>query len=150
MTPRYGRPPRAGIRYRRRPGAYAILLRGDAILLTVQQSGGTSEIQLPGGGVDAGESPRPALLREIREETGHSAAVIRRLGAFRDFTYMPEYDCHAEKVCHVYLARPGRRLGPATEAGHTALWLPARDAVAQLVSPGARRMLAGYLRRNGR
>lgn len=147
MTPRYGAPPRAGIRYRPRPGAYAILLRGASILLTVQRGPAGAEIQLPGGGIDPGESPRPALLREIVEETGHSARILRRLGAFRTFTYMPEYGIHAEKICHVYLGCPGRRLGPAVHGDHAALWLPAARAVESLVSPGARRMLCDHLGR---
>jgi 8-oxo-dGTP diphosphatase len=118
-----GEPVRAGQRYRRRPGAYAVLLRGDRVLLTHQQEP-EPEFQLPGGGVDAGEHPVAALHREVFEETGWRIAVRRRLGAFRRFTYMPEYDLWAEKLCTVYLGRPVLRLGPPSEAGHTAHWVP--------------------------
>ncbi len=56
---------------RQRVAAYALLRRGDAMLLTrlaphVRFRGWT----LPGGGVDHGEHPREALRREVHEETG--------------------------------------------------------------------------------
>jgi 8-oxo-dGTP diphosphatase len=141
MIRRYGEPLKPGQRYRRRPGVYAVLLRGDSILTTFQQAP-VPVFQLPGGGIDAGEHPVAALHREVIEETGWKINVIRRIGAFRRFTYMPEYDLWAEKLCAVYLARPVLRLGPPSEAGHTAVWLPVNEAVARLGNPGDRAMLA--------
>ena len=122
-----------------------MLLRGDSILATFQQAP-VPEFQLPGGGIDAGEQPVAALHREVIEETGWKIDVIRRIGAFRRFTYMPEYDLWAEKLCTVYLARPVLRLGPPSEAGHTAVWLPVDEAVARLGNPGDRAMLAALTR----
>jgi 8-oxo-dGTP diphosphatase len=144
MIPRFGDSRRADQRYTRRPGVYAILLQGDSLLVT-HQSSPVPEFQLPGGGIDRGEQPIPALHREVREETGWRIAIDRRIGAFRRFTYMPEYDLWAEKVCTVYLARPVRRLGPPTEAGHLAIWLPVDDALTRLGNPGDRAMLARLL-----
>lgn len=144
MIRRYGEAPETGQRYTRRPGVYAILLDGDHILATHQASP-LPEFQLPGGGIDRGEHPIPALHREVYEETGWKIAVTRRLGAFRRFTYMPEYDLWTEKVCTVYLARPVLRLGPPSEAGHTAIWLPVDQALQHLGNPGDRAMLARVL-----
>jgi 8-oxo-dGTP diphosphatase len=145
MIRRHGEPVKPEQRYVRRPGVYAILLRGDHILAT-HQAEPIPEFQLPGGGIDAGEQPIPALHREVREETGWKIAVTRRLGVFRRFTYMPEYDLWAEKVCTVYLGRPVRRLGPPTEAGHAAIWLPVDEALVRLGNAGDRAMLASLLR----
>jgi 8-oxo-dGTP diphosphatase len=145
MIRRYGEPVQPGQRYTRRPGVYAVLLQGDHILAT-HQAEPLPEFQLPGGGIDKGEQPIAALHREVLEETGWKIAVTRRLGAFRRFTFMPEYDMWAEKVCTVYLARPVRRLGPPTEAGHSAVWLPVDRALVMLGNPGDRGMLARVLR----
>jgi 8-oxo-dGTP diphosphatase len=141
MIRRHGEPVKAGQRYTRRPGVYAILLQGDHILAT-HQAAPVPEFQLPGGGIDRGEHPIPALHREVYEETGWRIAVTRRLGAFRRFTYMPEYDLWAEKVCSIYLARPVRRLGPPSEVGHTAIWLPVEEALLRLGNAGDRAMLS--------
>ncbi|OYW60435.1 MAG: NUDIX hydrolase [Rhodobacterales bacterium 32-66-7] len=146
MIRRYGAPVEPGRRYTRRPGVYAILLSGEHILAT-HQAEPVPEVQLPGGGIDRGEHPIPALHREVHEETGWKIAVTRRLGTFRRFTYMPEYDLWAEKLCTVYLARPVRRLGPPSEAGHTAIWLSVEQALRHLGNPGDRAMLALFLGR---
>jgi 8-oxo-dGTP diphosphatase len=145
MIRRFETPPEAGRSYRRRPGVYAILLRGAEMLLT-HQDAPAPEFQLPGGGVDPGEHPLPALHREVYEETGWTMRLDRRLGAFRRFTYMPEYDLWAEKVCTVYLARPIARLGPPSEAGHTAIWAEAGAALGILANEGDRHFLGRVLR----
>ena len=135
MIRRYGEAVRVGVRYRRRPGAYAVLLRERSVLLT-HQAEPIPEIQLPGGGIDPGESPVTALHREVFEETGWRIASPRKLGVYRRFTYMPEYDLWAEKLCHIYLARPTLRLGPPTEPGHTAIWASLREADEILANEG--------------
>ncbi|WP_226780032.1 NUDIX hydrolase [Oceaniglobus trochenteri] len=135
MIRRYGKAPAMGRRFVHRPGVYGILQQGSALLLTLQ-SDPTPEFQLPGGGIDPGESPIAALHREVFEETGWRIAAPRRLGAFRRFTFMPEYDIWAEKVCHIYLARPVRPHGAPTEPGHAAVWLDGPLAVEALANPG--------------
>lgn len=144
MIPRFGQSPRPGQTYRLRPGVYAVLLRRGQVLLTFQ-SAPHFEYQLPGGGIDPGEQPLPALHREVREETGWAIAAPRRIGAFRRFTFMPEYGFWAEKLCTIYAARPLRPLGPPSEPGHRAEWLPARLALSLLANEGDQALLARAL-----
>jgi len=148
MIRRFGEPVESGRRYRHRAGVYAVLLREGQVLLT-HQAEPRPEIQLPGGGIDAGEQPLAALHREVFEETGWRIAEPRRLGAFRRFAYMPDYDLWAEKLCTVYLARPARRLGPPTEPGHTALWAPLKAAAAMVTNDGEGHWLARLAERAG-
>ncbi len=133
-----------GRRYRLRPGAYVILLRGRDLLLTHQREP-EPEFQLPGGGIDPGEAMIGALHREVLEETGWRMAPPRRLGAYRRFTYMPEYDLWAEKLCHVFLARPVLRHGPPVEQGHSAVWTTPALAPTMLADAGARDFVAGII-----
>jgi len=142
---RFGEAVRADRKYRIRHGVYAILIRDGDVLIT-HQAEPQPEFQLPGGGVDPGESPLRALHREVYEETGWTIAAPRRLGAFRRFTYMPEYDKWAEKLCTIFVARPVRRLGPPSEPGHEALWVPAAQAAEFLDNAGDRHFAARFLR----
>ena len=131
MTRRFGTPPERGREYILRPGVYAILPRDGALLLT-HQADPEPEYQLPGGGIDPGESPLRALHREVLEETGWRIAGARRLGALRRFTFMPDYDIWAEKLCTIYLAFPVYQLGPPSEPGHHAVWMPPEVAQAPM------------------
>lgn len=71
----------ASLPRRQRVAAYAVILRERAgaveILLSrlAPKVSRTEMWTLPGGGVDHGEAPRAALLREIQEETGLDATV---------------------------------------------------------------------------
>ena len=145
MIRRFGEPKVAGKRYIMRPGAYAILPLGQNLLLT-HQAEPVPEFQLPGGGVDLGESPLCALHREVMEETGWRISRPVRLGAFRRFTYMPEYDLWAEKLCHIYLARPVRALGAPSEEGHMAIWMEAKNAATKLANDGDRHFVRQLMR----
>ena len=141
---RYGPPPRLDRSYTLRPGAYGVLMRAGRVLMTRQEAP-AREIQLPGGGIDPGETPLRALHREVFEETGWHIARPRRLGAFRRFVYMPEYGIHAEKICHVFAARPTLRLGPPVEPGHSAVWMTPDAALRRLSNRGDAALLARYV-----
>lgn len=146
MIRRFGPPPEPGRRYIRRPGAYALLPLGGRLLLT-HQAEPEPEVQLPGGGIDPGESPLRALHREVAEETGWHIAGAQRIGAFRRFVFMPEYDLWAEKICIVFLARPVLRIGTPSEPGHRAVLLPAAEAALMLGNPGDRFFAARFAKR---
>jgi 8-oxo-dGTP diphosphatase len=67
---------------RLRLAAYAICLRDSQILLAryLPSDSGTKYWTLPGGGVEHGEDPRQAVLREVEAETGYRIRVDRLLG----------------------------------------------------------------------
>ena len=146
MSLRVGAPPRPGIRYGRRPGAYGVVLCRGGLLLTVDPGG---EAQLPGGGMDPGESPEAALRREALEETGWIVRPLRRIALRRRFDWIDEERRFAEKIMHVHLARALRRTGPPSEPGHAALVLGWDAAIARLAPPGKAELVAS-LRRTSR
>jgi ADP-ribose pyrophosphatase YjhB (NUDIX family) len=72
-----------GLHRAQRFAAYAVARDArDRVLLTRVADGypGAGRWHLPGGGTDFGESPGPALLRELLEETGQQGQLVRLLG----------------------------------------------------------------------
>jgi 8-oxo-dGTP diphosphatase len=69
--------PERDLRRRQRVAAYAVILRDDRILLTrlAPYLAPGERWTLPGGGIDFGEHPRDAVVREVYEETGLHARV---------------------------------------------------------------------------
>lgn len=66
------------LNYWKRTGAYAVIQNDQQHFLCVKDSDGL--LFLIGGGVDKGESPENALLRESIEETGHEIQIIKNIG----------------------------------------------------------------------
>ncbi len=119
-------------------------LRGDVLgEYRFEQDG---ELQIPGGGIDPGESPLQALHREAREETGWRIADPVRIGSFRRFTYMPDYGFWARKTQLIYLARAVRQLHPPLEPGHVTYWMVPADAAHKLDVEGDRVMVRDAIR----
>ena len=91
--------------------AYAVVLRERAGTVEILLSRLAPRISrsemwtLPGGGVDHGEDPRDALIREIHEETGLSATIGERARVYS--AHMPRtprdgqlVDAHAIRIVY--------------------------------------------------
>lgn len=63
-----------------RVAAYGVIVDNGRILLAHWNEGGRSGWTLPGGGIDPGEDPIDAVVREIAEETGYEAVPGALLG----------------------------------------------------------------------
>lgn len=141
---RYGDPIHKGLTYRRRPGAYGLIVKGRRLLLALTEDEDES-LMFPGGGIDPGESPIQALHREVMEETGWRVAVKRRLGFYHRQVFMPDYGYAAHKVCHIYLCEAGRQVADPVEPDHTPVLVDLEAAQAML-SLEAERSFAETLR----
>jgi 8-oxo-dGTP diphosphatase len=67
-----GRPPK-------RSRAGAVVIRDGRILLIEYRHGPHPVYEIPGGGIERGETPEEAVLRELKEETGLTGTVGREI-----------------------------------------------------------------------
>lgn len=57
--------------------AQAIVVEEDRILLVRTHIGNRDDYELPGGGIEEGETPEEAAVRELFEETGIKGEIVR-------------------------------------------------------------------------
>ena len=76
-----------------RPCVGLMLINAEGLVFTGQRTDGTSAWQMPQGGIDEGEKPREAALRELTEETGIAPELVEVLGKTEDWlTYdLPDH-----------------------------------------------------------
>ena len=70
---------RRGVIPNQRVAAYAVVVADDRLLLTqlAARTGAGGRWNLPGGGLDPGEGPEDAVVREVLEETGQVVEDVR-------------------------------------------------------------------------
>lgn len=114
-----------------RVGAYAVVERDGSVLLARWVGSDPPRWTLPGGGLDHGEDPRDAALREVEEETGYRVELRRLLTveSFRQLVHRPGGPVDHQTIAVVYTAEVvGGELRPEV-GGSTdiAAWFPLAD-----------------------
>jgi 8-oxo-dGTP diphosphatase len=116
-----------------RPGAYGLVSDGQGRIAVLQTPRGGF---LPGGGIEAGESPEEALRREVREECGFGVTVGERLGEAAEYRCTEGHAFAIRKDCVFFAAtlhtETAGETGAATEADHALRWLTPSEAEEQL------------------
>jgi 8-oxo-dGTP diphosphatase len=113
------------------------------VLLIVHRSmSGHPRWTLPKGGIEDGETPEQAGVREVREETGHTATIVAPLATISyTFVWRPDRVRYQKQV-HYFLMRwdgspPGER---DDEAEHVE-WVPHSVALLRLAHRNERELV---------
>ncbi len=89
---------------RQRVAAYAVCTDADAVLLARWTSPRGPEWTLPGGGLDHGEDPADAAVREVHEETGYAVRLDRLLTVHSFRMILPDAPVDFHGIQIVYAA----------------------------------------------
>jgi 8-oxo-dGTP diphosphatase len=141
-VPTFGEPPHAIVPVVR-PGAYAIVADADGRILVVRTPRG--QLFLPGGGLEAGESPRAAVVREVREECGLVIEVEADVLRATDVVHAPDEGWFAKRSVF-FRGRLAGFPSAMTEHGYEVLWLQPQHAIARLAHAGHRWAVAQWHR----
>lgn len=129
----------AGPPKRQRVAAYAVILRDQHILLSRLARSVTAEElwTLPGGGLDHGEDPRHAVVREVKEETGLDARIGETARVYS--AHLPSawrqgrrVDAHALRIVYdgwVPVDSPEPRVLEVNGSTMEAAWVSVQDVV---------------------
>jgi 8-oxo-dGTP diphosphatase len=112
-----------------RPSAYGLVWDSRGRVAVVRAPDG---VFLPGGGIDEGESPEEALIREAREECGWTIRIASWRGRAIQFALSGSGQAFYEKRSDFFDIVIERAGAPPLEPGHETLWLPPQDAKAML------------------
>lgn len=115
---------------RTRVAAYAVCLRADAVLLA-RLAGGLDDLHwtMPGGGLDHGEDPAAAVLRELTEETGYTGEVVRLIGINSKVLQFPRGpdlidEMHTLRIIYEVTITGGNLRNEQNESTDLAAWIP--------------------------
>ena len=72
-----------------RPNARALLMNNQGLfafhhILATDKFGQRDYLETPGGGLDEGETPEQAVIREVEEECGLTSSIITKIGLIED------------------------------------------------------------------
>jgi len=119
----FGAPdPRLSLRVR--PSAYALLADADGRIALARAPDG---VYLPGGGIEAGETPKQAVAREALEECGYRLRVGRCVQRAVQYALADTGQACLQKRCRFYEAAiEGEDMGQV-HPGHETLWVAPAD-----------------------
>jgi ADP-ribose pyrophosphatase YjhB (NUDIX family) len=129
------------VRRELRVAAYAICVNDGNLLLVRYVERGEPQWTLPGGGIEHGEDPYHAFIREVTEETGYTVEVERLLGIHSvRLTYprrrLAVADHHAVRIVYAGRVTGGTLRHEVGGTTDRAAWVP-MDRLDELARPRA-------------
>jgi 8-oxo-dGTP diphosphatase len=120
------------VKRQQRVAAYVVVGRADDVLLARWTGPRGPEWTLPGGGLDFGEDPADAAVREVREETGYTVRLDRLLfvNSFRRVLPDAPIDFHAIQIVYAGTVIGGDLCHEVDGSTDMAAWYPRAEVAA--------------------
>jgi 8-oxo-dGTP diphosphatase len=120
-----------------RVAVYGVLIEAGSVLLTNTRVPSGIITNFPGGGIELGEAPTEAVVREFREETTISVAIERLLFCSQACHRNPEYP-HEQLIHIFYLVT--RSSGEVLHTGngddvHSTIWAKPQELGGYPIQP---------------
>lgn len=146
-TPQFGVPD-DGRRYKDRLAAFGVLERdGQVAVVRVKKPDAEPWFDLPGGGVDEGETPEQGVVREFGEEAGLNVRPREVFARADQYFVNTEGLAWNNRSRFYVLDLLGEELSLKIEDDHDLVWLAPLEAIATLRHDSHAWALAAWLRR---
>lgn len=121
--------------------AGGLVTQGDqALLIGRHDKKGRTLWSLPKGHIEPNETPEQAAIREVKEETGIDAQIVKHLGTI-DFWFMADGKRIHKTVHHYLMAAIGGVLEPQTIEVDEVAWFPLENVSTRLAYSDERKLI---------
>lgn len=130
------------IEYRKRPGAYAIIINKNNDKIGIATDG--KNYFYLGGGIEKGETKLEALKRELIEEAGYS---IKNIKEFEEVgsNIWAENNGYLEVIASVYIAEFDEKVREPIEKDHSVLWVKPEEYVNKMYREWQRYIMKRFI-----
>lgn len=132
------------IKYRKRPGAYAIIVNKDDDKIGIVTDG--EDYFYLGGGIENGETKLEALKREMIEEAGYSIKNIREFEEVGSHIFAEDKG-YLEIIASVYIAEFDKKIAEPIEKDHKVLWVTPEEYVSKMFREWQRYIMERFIER---
>lgn len=132
------------VEYRKRPGAYAIIVNKDNDKIGIVTDG--EDYFYLGGGIENGETKLEALKREMIEEAGYSIKNIREFEEVGSHIFAEDKG-YLEIIASVYIAEFDKKIAEPIEKDHKILWVTPEEYVNKMFREWQRYIMERFIER---
>ncbi len=132
------------VEYRKRPGAYAIIVNKDNDKIGIVTDG--EDYFYLGGGIENGETKLEALKREMIEEAGYSIKNIREFEEVGSHIFAEDKG-YLEIIASVYIAEFDKKIAEPIEKDHKVLWVTPEEYVSKMFREWQRYIMERFIER---
>jgi len=130
------------IEYRKRPGAYAIIINKNDDKVGIVTDG--EDYFYLGGGIEKGETELDALKRELIEESGYTIKNIKKFDEVGSYIYAEDKG-FLDVEAYVYIAEFDEKITEPIEKDHTVLWVEPEEYVSKMFRKWQRYIMERFI-----